>query len=208
MRLLFIIFIFIFISYSTEFIDDKLIKDVEEKYGIFAKNRFQSLQKLILELQDKEEKVILEKVNDFFNKVDYSTDEDTYNLKDYWATPFEFLARDEGDCEDYAIAKYLLLKHLGINSNKMYLTYVNVIDYNASHMVLSYFETQNSVPLILDNFEEELLLATQRTDLKPVHYFNPEILKDGMKTSSHKKWDQLIKNMMEKKREQADKVKD
>jgi predicted transglutaminase-like cysteine proteinase len=199
MRLLFIIFIFIFISYSTEFIDDKLIKDVEEKYGIFAKNRFQSLQKLILELQDKEEKVILEKVNDFFNKVDYSTDEDTYDLKDYWATPFEFLARDEGDCEDYAIAKYLLLKHLGINSNKMYLTYVNLIHYDASHMVLSYFETQNSVPLILDNFEEELLPATQRTDLKPVHYFNPEILKDGMKTSSHKKWDQLIKNMMEKK---------
>ena len=198
-RLLFIIFIFIFISYSTEFIDDKLIKDVEEKYGIFAKNRFQSLQKLILELQHKEEKVILEKVNDFFNKVDYSTDEDTYDLKDYWATPFEFLARDEGDCEDYAIAKYLLLKHLGINSNKMYLTYVNLIHYDASHMVLSYFETQNSVPLILDNFEEELLPATQRTDLKPVHYFNPEILKDGMKTSSHKKWDQLIKNMMEKK---------
>ena len=198
-RLLFIIFIFIFISYSIEFIDNKLIKAVEEKYGIFAKNRFQSLQKLILELQHKEEKVILEKVNDFFNKVDYSTDEDTYDLKDYWATPFEFLARDEGDCEDYAIAKYLLLKHLGINSNKMYLTYVNLIHYDASHMVLSYFETQNSVPLILDNFEEELLPATQRTDLKPVHYFNPEILKDGMKTSSHKKWDQLIKNMMEKK---------
>ncbi len=199
MRLLLIIFIFIFISYSIEFIDNKLIKAVEEKYGIFAKNRFESLQKLILELQHKEEKVILEKVNDFFNKVDYSTDEDTYDLKDYWATPFEFLARDEGDCEDYAIAKYLLLKHLGINSNKMYLTYVNLIHYDASHMVLSYFETQNSVPLILDNFEEELLPATQRTDLKPVHYFNPEILKDGMKTSSHKKWDQLIKNMMEKK---------
>ena len=88
---------------------------------------------------------------------------------------------------------------MGINSNKMYLTYVNLIHYDASHMVLSYFETQNSVPLILDNFEEELLPATQRTDLKPVHYFNPEILKDGMKTSSHKKWDQLIKNMMEKK---------
>lgn len=199
MRLLLIIFIFISISYSIEFIDNKLIKAVEEKYGIFAKNRFESLQKLILELQHKEEKVILEKVNDFFNKVDYSTDEDTYDLKDYWATPFEFLARDEGDCEDYAIAKYLLLKHLGINSNKMYLTYVNLIHYDASHMVLSYFETQNSVPLILDNFEEELLPATQRTDLKPVHYFNPEILKDGMKTSSHKKWDQLIKNMMEKK---------
>lgn len=199
MRLLLIIFIFIFISYSIEFIDNKLIKAVEEKYGIFAKNRFESLQKLILELQHKEEKVILEKVNDFFNKVDYSTDEDTYDLKDYWATPFEFLARDEGDCEDYAIAKYLLLKHLGINSNKMYLTYVNLIHYDASHMVLSYFETQNSVPLILDNFEEELLPATQRTDLKPVHYFNPEILKDGMKTSSYKKWDQLIKNMMDNK---------
>jgi len=198
MRLLLIIGMF-FYCYSVEFVSDEVIKQVEQKYGFFAKKRFEKLKLLIHDLQDAETLKKIESVNDFFNSVSYSSDMDTYGVIDYWATPFEFLAHGEGDCEDYAIAKYLLLKHLGINSNKMYLTYVNLIHYDASHMVLSYFETQNSVPLILDNFEEELLPATQRTDLKPVHYFNPEILKDGMKTSSHKKWDQLIKNMMEKK---------
>jgi predicted transglutaminase-like cysteine proteinase len=196
---LFILLGMLIICYSVDFVTNEIIKKVGEKYGFFAERRFKNLQQLILDLQNKSENEIVRKVNDFFNKVSYASDKDNYGVIDYWATPFEFLSRNEGDCEDYAIAKYLLLKHLGINSNKMYLTYVNVIDYDASHMVLSYFETQNSVPLILDNFEEELLLATQRTDLKPVHYFNPEILKDGMKTSSHKKWDQLIKNMMEKK---------
>lgn len=199
MKSIFITLIFILFGFSVEFVTDEIIKIVEAKYGMFAKNRFESLQKLILELQHKEEKEIIEKVNDFFNNLEYSSDKDTYNLNDYWATPFEFLARDEGDCEDYAIAKYLLLKHLGISSNKMYLTYVNVVDYNASHMVLTYFETQNSVPLILDNFKEELLPATKRTDLKPIYYFNPEILKDGIQTTAHKKWDQLIKNMTENK---------
>lgn len=196
---LFILLGMLIICYSVDFVTNEIIKKVGEKYGFFAERRFKNLQQLILDLQNKSENEIVRKVNDFFNKVSYASDKDNYGVIDYWATPFEFLSRNEGDCEDYAIAKYLLLKHLGINSNKMYLTYVNVIDYDASHMVLSYFETQNSVPLILDNFEEELLLATQRTDLKPIYYFNPEILKDGMKTSSHKKWDQLIKNMMEKK---------
>jgi predicted transglutaminase-like cysteine proteinase len=142
---------------------------------------------------------ILEKVNDFFNKVSYTTDKDNYGVTDYWATPFEFLARDEGDCEDYAIAKYFLLKHLGIPSNKMYITYVGVVGYEQSHMVLTFFDTPSSEPFILDSFNEDLLLASQRKDLKPIYYFNPDVLIDGNKTSAHRKWDQLIKNIMENK---------
>ena len=68
----------------------------------------------------------------------------------------------------------------------MYLTYVNLIHYDASHMVLSYFETQNSVPLILDNFERITSCNTKNRFKKPFIISNPEILKDGMKTSSHK----------------------
>ena len=87
---------------------------MEEKYGESAKNRFNSLQKLIIELQNKNEIEIVTKVNDFFNEVSFSFDKDIYGVSDYWATPFEFLARDKGDCEDYAIAKYFVLNHLGI----------------------------------------------------------------------------------------------
>ena len=43
----------------------------------------------------------------FFNSVKYSDDKDIYGINDYWASPYEFLARDRGDCEDYAIAKFL-----------------------------------------------------------------------------------------------------
>ena len=199
MKLLLIKLVLIFFCYSSEFVTDEIIEKVEQKYGLFVERRFISLRKLILELQSTDDMKKLEKVNDFFNDISYSSDKNTYGVTDYWATPFEFLAHGEGDCEDYAIAKYFLLKHLGIPANKMLITYVNVNGFNQAHMVLTYFDNPNSEPYILDNFKTELLSASKRTDLKPIYYFNPEILKDGMQTSAHKKWDQLIKNIMENK---------
>jgi len=38
--------------------------------------------------------------------------------------PLEVLGRGQGDCEDFAIAKYVTLKLLGIPSEKLRLTYV------------------------------------------------------------------------------------
>lgn len=199
MKLLLIMITFIFFCYSSEFVTDEIIEKVGQKYGLFAERRFISLRKLILELQSTDDMKKLEKVNDFFNDISYSSDKDIYGVTDYWATPFEFLAHGEGDCEDYAIAKYFLLKHLGISANKMFITYVNVSGYNQAHMVLTYFDNPTSEPYILDNFNTQLLLSSNRKDLKPIYYFNPEILKDNDKTSAHRKWDQLIKNMMENK---------
>lgn len=199
MKFLLIILIVIFVSYSSEFVNNALIQKAEQRYGKFAKNRFESLQRLIEDLKTKSDMEKVDKVNDFFNNVRYVSDSKNYGVTDYWATPLEFLARDKGDCEDYVIAKYFLLKHLGIPAHKMYMTYVRVIGYDEAHMVLTYFETQNSEPLVLDNIRKKLLPASQRTDLKPVYNFNPEVLKDGKQTSAHRKWDQLIKNIKENK---------
>jgi predicted transglutaminase-like cysteine proteinase len=199
MKFLPAILILIFVSYSSEFINNALVQKAEQKYGKFAKNRFESLQKIIEDLKTKSDMEKVEKVNEFFNNVRYIPDSKNYGVTDYWATPLEFLARDKGDCEDYVIAKYFLLKHLGISANKMYMTYVRVVGYDEAHMVLTYFETQSSEPLVLDNIRKKLLPASQRTDLKPVYNFNPEVLKDGKQTSAHRKWDQLIKNIKENK---------
>ncbi|MEW6552182.1 MAG: transglutaminase-like cysteine peptidase [Arcobacteraceae bacterium] len=199
MKFLLTILIIIFVSYSSEFVNNALVQKAEQKYGKFAKNRFESLQKVIEDLKTKSDLEKVAKVNDFFNNVRYIPDSKNYGVTDYWATPLEFLARDKGDCEDYVIAKYFLLKHLGISANKMYMTYVRVVGYDEAHMVLTYFETQNSEPLVLDNIRKKLLPASQRTDLKPVYNFNPEVLKDGKQTSAHRKWDQLIKNIKENK---------
>jgi predicted transglutaminase-like cysteine proteinase len=88
----------------------------------------------------------------------------------------EFLGRDKGDCEDYVIAKYFTLKQLGVDTKKLYLTYVKLVKYKQAHMVLTYFKKPRSIPLVLDNFNKKILPATKRRDLKPVYSFNGDSL--------------------------------
>jgi predicted transglutaminase-like cysteine proteinase len=191
--------LFIILSVSYAFVTSNVIKQVEEKYGRFAKNRFMALERLMASLEGKTDLEKLEKVNEFFNNVPYSRDIQTYGVTDYWATPFEFLARDKGDCEDYVIAKYFVLKQLGIESSKMYLTYVRVENYDDAHMVLTYFPSPRTQPYVLDNIRRIVLPASKRTDLTPVFNFNPEVLQDGKKTTAHRKWDTLLKHIKENK---------
>jgi predicted transglutaminase-like cysteine proteinase len=199
MKLLITSFFFILVSVAYAFISDNIIKQVEQKYGRFAKNRFLALDKLVKELENKSDFEKLEKVNEFFNNVPYSKDIQTYSVTDYWATPFEFLARDKGDCEDYVIAKYFILKRLGIDDSKMFLTYVRVQGYGDAHMVLTYFPSLKSEPFVLDNIRRIILPASKRTDLIPVFNFNPDVLQDGKKTTAHRKWDTLLQHIQENK---------
>jgi hypothetical protein len=39
-------------------------------------------------------------------------------------------------------------------------------------MVLNYYHKENQPPIVLDNINKKLKLATARTDLKPVYSFN------------------------------------
>lgn len=199
MKALLIILFLIFTSYSSNFSSSNLIQKVEKKYNRFAKNRFIALNKLLKKLQKSNTKKKLEKINDFFNSVRYKSDKSIYGVSDYWASPIEFLSRDKGDCEDYVIAKYFALKHLGIPTSKMFLSYVRLQRSSEAHMVLSYYETPNSEPLILDNIRRIIYPASKRTDLKLIYNFNPNILKNGGKTSAHRKWDKLLKKYREKK---------
>lgn len=66
----------------------------------------------------------------------------------------------------------------------MFLSYVRVKSSNEAHMVLTYFETPSSEPLVLDNLRKTIQPASKRDDLIPVFNFNPNILK-GEKTADH-----------------------
>ena len=198
MKIFIIIIFLLFSTLNADFASESLIDKVEKKYNKFAKNRFIALNKLLEKIKNEDVQTKLEKVNDFFNNVKYSSDQKIYGVSDYWATPIEFLARDEGDCEDYVIAKYFALEYLGVPTSKMFLSYVKVKKSNEAHMVLSYFETPTSEPIILDNLKKVILPASKRDDLTPVFNFNPNILK-GNKTAAHKKWDTLIQNYKEQK---------
>lgn len=154
------------------YINKKTIQRVEKKYGRFAKNRVIALVKLMNSLKNATSKEKLFKVNFFFNQVTYQSDLKTWGVKDYWATRMEFLGKDRGDCEDYAIAKYFTLKQLGIPEKKMYLTYVKATKQKIAHMVLTYFKTKKSIPLVLDNYNKRILPANKRPDLIPIYSFN------------------------------------
>jgi predicted transglutaminase-like cysteine proteinase len=114
----------------------------------------------------------LTSVNDFVNQLNFVDDIVHWQQEDYWATPLQTLVTKGGDCEDFAIAKYFTLSAMGMNEDKMRLTYVKALTINKAHMVVSYYEQPNDEPLVLDNLNRNILLASQRKDLVPVYSFN------------------------------------
>lgn len=153
----------------------KLTK-IEKKYGPKAKKRVLLWDKMLIKAKRKKTLEKLKLVNDFFNKVKYKRDNLHWKKKDYWASPFEFLGTGAGDCEDYAIAKYFALRQLGIPDSKLRITYVKLsrkgTKYDEAHMVLNYYHKPTQTPIVLDNVNKRLTLATKRKDLKPIYSFN------------------------------------
>ena len=187
-------------SYADKpYVEKPLLDKIGKKYKVFAKKRFFYLQKNLDSAKGKTDLEKLEIVNTFFNAVRYKSDLKVYKKKDYWATPWEFLGKDKGDCEDYVISKYFALKYLGVDKKKLFFTYVRSTKFKAPHMVLTYYKTPRSEPLILDNNNHKIFPASKRKDLKPIYNFNGETLKKKKKKKSHKKWDELVKNMKRKK---------
>ncbi|MBC2703935.1 MAG: transglutaminase-like cysteine peptidase [Desulfobacula sp.] len=124
------------------------------------------------ELINLPEDQIVISVNRFFNQLEYRSDIKTWNKKDYWASRLEFLGRGQGDCEDYAVAKFLTMAQLGVPEKKLFLTYVKAVGYpDAAHLVVTYYKEPGTVPFVLDNYIKEILPATQRSDLIPVYSF-------------------------------------
>ena len=121
----------------------------------------------------------LKRINDFVNqKIAFEDDRSVWDQSDYWATPLETIGQGRGDCEDFAIIKYVSLRRAGIASDKLRLIYVkariNTPDgpIQVAHMVLAYYASPNAEPILLDNLQPKILPASKRPDLKPVFSFN------------------------------------
>jgi predicted transglutaminase-like cysteine proteinase len=118
----------------------------------------------------------LQIVNDAINRrIKWVDDKAHWGVDDYWATPAESIATAGGDCEDYSLAKYYMLKELGVPVSKLRITYVRLLTREGSaHMVLAYYPTPEAEPLILDFVDPSVRGASQRRDLEPVYSFNDD----------------------------------
>lgn len=146
--------------------------EIQSFYGGRSGKRAAALNRLVASLFYETEQNKLIKINDFFNMLTFVDDIELWGQKDYWATPNEFIGAGGGDCEDFTIAKYLTLRKLGVADEKLRLIYVKALELDQFHMVLAYYETPSSVPVLLDNLDSEIKPATQRTDLLPIYSFN------------------------------------
>jgi predicted transglutaminase-like cysteine proteinase len=169
-----------------------------------AKKRFLTLQKLLDEQANMSEFEKLDRVNRFFNLFQFVSDMQFKGEPDYWQTPKEFIESAAGDCEDFSIAKYFTLLKMGVPSERLKIVYVKSKTLNQAHMVLAYYESTGSDPLILDNINSKILPASERSDLIPVYSFNIDGLwlvrqqsRDQRVGDSNRlrKWQDLLKRM-------------
>ena len=175
---------FVLISFSSLFstasktfnIDQEQLNSIEKKFGTQGKNRVEEWDSMMESSKDESILNKIKNVNDFFNQITYQSDSIHWKKQDYWATPIEFMGSGAGDCEDYAIAKYFSLIKLGVPDDKLRITYVSYKKSNSAfeeaHMVLTYYHKVGMEPVVLDNIDKVLQVASKRTDLKPVYSFN------------------------------------
>ncbi|MDR1064458.1 MAG: transglutaminase-like cysteine peptidase [Azoarcus sp.] len=164
----------------------------ETQYGKVAADTIRAWRNMIESSRTLPDRAKLERTNDFINRrVFYESDIVVWGQVDYWATPLELFGKQAGDCEDFAIAKYVTLRLLDIPVQKLRLVYARARLNGAgsqalqAHMVLSYYETPTAEPLVLDNLIRQIHPAKRRPDLFPVFSFNHEGLwMEGERTSS------------------------
>lgn len=111
----------------------------------------------------------LEIVNRTFNALPYVTAWQNWHRPSYWETPFEFLARG-GQCEDYAIAKYLALHAAGVGDDTIRVLIVRDTDLGVDHAVL--LAEVASESYLLDNLDPRIRPVALATEYRPYYAIN------------------------------------
>jgi predicted transglutaminase-like cysteine proteinase len=85
----------------------------------------------------------------------YTSDQDQYGVPDLWSAPLATLGTGQGDCEDYAIAKYVALRDAGYSSDDLRLLIVRDSVARQDHAVTGV--RHDGRWLMLDNRHDVLL---------------------------------------------------
>jgi predicted transglutaminase-like cysteine proteinase len=97
----------------------------------------------------------IERANIEINRHPYVPSARNWGRPDYWETPFEFLAKN-GQCQDYAIAKYFLLRAAGVPTNALRVVIVQDTESRSAHAVV-----------VVDPQGQALMLDNQITGIVP-----------------------------------------
>lgn len=125
--------------------------------------------KFLSGIRNKDPLTQIKEVNRFMNRAKYILDKTNWGKKDYWSTPGEFMARF-GDCEDYAIAKFISLKLLGFKGEQIRVVAVKDLNLKIGHAILVVF--LGGKVYVLDNQIKQVIEARKIRHYQPVFSIN------------------------------------
>ncbi|MBP1091767.1 transglutaminase-like cysteine peptidase [Bradyrhizobium diazoefficiens] len=123
--------------------------------------------RLIGAVKSKSGRARLDEANRAVNTaVRYVSDFAQHGEADRWSSPLETFATAKGDCEDYAIAKYVALREAGFPREDLRLVLVRDRAVRQDHAVLA--ARLDGQWLVLDNRRSELIEDSGATNLAPL----------------------------------------
>src|SRR5690242_16694870 len=106
----------------------------------------------------------LDRVNAAVNRHPYVASQQNWGESNHWETPFEFFRRS-GQCQDYAIAKYLLLRAAGVPAAQLRVLVLRDTELGLDHAVtVAYVDGE---AFLLDNQIGTVVPADS------VHHYQP-----------------------------------
>jgi predicted transglutaminase-like cysteine proteinase len=113
------------------------------------------------------EKVI--RANAALNRVPYVPTIHNWGRPMYWEAPLEFLSYG-GQCQDYAIAKYMALRQAGVPADQMRIVVLRATARGEDHAVL--VVNVDGDALLLDNLSADVVSANSMTSYRPYYSIN------------------------------------
>ncbi len=135
------------------------------KSSRFTECNYDKWMEFLQSVSEKDRLPQLISVNYHMNKSRYITDIVNWGKRDYWATPNEFFAKS-GDCEDYAIAKFMSLRKLGFREDQLRVVAVKDMNLKTGHAVLVVFLDDKTY--LLDNQIKNVVESHRVRHYKPV----------------------------------------
>ncbi len=134
-----------------------------------GKNAIKNLQGDLVSMKGLPLATMAARVDHLVNRTPYIEDGKKWGQSDYWATPVEFFERG-GDCEDFAITKYMALRVLGVPEDRLRIAIVHDIQKNVPHAILVVYADEGA--MVLDNQSDETRYANEIRRYRPIFSIN------------------------------------
>ena len=112
---------------------------------------------------------MLDALNRAINGHPYIAATDNWGRPDYWEAPFEFMTRN-GQCEDYAIAKFMILRALGFANEELRVLVVRDVVRQVDHAVL--VANLDGMAWLLDSVTDTVVPLATATNYRPDYAIN------------------------------------